>query len=95
MTQTPIPVGVFPTIVTMTHDSFETKNDVITREYFEELSSEQGILVRLNDGHLPTKSLPNLIVPIVELTGRRELDKKKWKTQVRAENIDVLKPRQA
>ena len=74
---------------------FETHKDVITREYFEELSSEQGILVRLNDDHLPTESLPDLIVPIVELTGRRELDKNKWKTQVSAENIDVLKPRKA
>lgn len=95
MTQTPIPVGVFPTVVTMTHDYFETKDDEITREYFKELSSERGILVRLNDDHLPTESLPNLIVPIVELTGRRELDKEKWKTQVIAENIDVLKPKKA
>ena len=95
MTQTPIPVGVFPTIVTMTHDSFETRKDELTREYFEELSSEQGILVRLNDDHLPTESLPDLIVPIVELTGRRELDKNKWKTQLSAEHIDVLKPRKA
>ncbi len=93
MTQTPIPVGVFPTAVTMTRDYFETKSDEITKAYFEENSSEEGILVRLNDSHLPTKSLPSVIVPIVQLTGRRELDKKEWESQVRAENIDVLKPR--
>lgn len=93
MTQTPIPLGVFSTVVTMTRDYFNTQSDKLTRYLFSELSSKQGILVRLNDVHLPTKRLPNCIVPIVQLTGKRELNVKEWKGQVVAQKIDVLKPK--
>ena len=90
VSDTLIPNGVFPVLVTATNDYFPTKNDKYVRNNFKRLSEVPGVLVRLlNSDHMP-QELQLYILGIVILTSDRELNIQKWKTMVAGPHIEIL-----
>lgn len=94
MSNTLIPKGVFPVIVSATDDYFATNDDAYVRKQFKRLSSNPGVLVRLlHSSHMP-EELSKYIVPIATLTVRHQLDLQQWQTNVRGPHIEILNSQQ-
>lgn len=72
MTRTRIPPRVFPVFYTCSRDYFETKEPTICEEYFNALSdTERGVLVRVEDSHMPCSTLPTAAPLLVDIAARR------------------------
>jgi hypothetical protein len=78
---TPIPMGVFPVMVTMGGDYFETNNPEFTHEKFKELSEVPGMLLHIHsDGHMPSL-LSGYINNLVGLAINRNTQIEEWENR--------------
>jgi hypothetical protein len=76
--KTPIPMGVFPVMVTAEYDYFHTKDQKYVHKQFEKLSEVPGMLFHLPVASHKAERLHLYICRIANLTIRREARLRNW-----------------